>query len=68
MSEILVVRDIREGRLTPLLTGFNHPEGAPITAVYPSKRLLSPAVRVFVDYLAQQLANPPWERGQDSPA
>jgi DNA-binding transcriptional LysR family regulator len=62
MSEILVGPDIREGRLTPLLTGFNHPEGAPITAVYPSRRLLSPSVRVFVDYLAERFANPPWER------
>jgi DNA-binding transcriptional LysR family regulator len=64
MSEILVGPDIRAGRLVPLLTGFNHPEGAPITAVYPSRRLLSPTVRVFVDYLAECFANPPWERAE----
>jgi DNA-binding transcriptional LysR family regulator len=62
MSEILVGRDIRAGRLVPLLTGFNHPDGAPICAVYPSKRLLSPNVRVFVDYLAERFADPPWQR------
>jgi DNA-binding transcriptional LysR family regulator len=64
LSEILVGPDIREGRLVPLLTGFNHPEGAPITAVYASRRLLSPAVRVFVDYLVERFANPPWERAE----
>jgi DNA-binding transcriptional LysR family regulator len=61
LSETLVGPDVRAGRLQPLLTGFNHPDGAPITAVYPSRRLLSPGVRVFVDYLAEQLADPPWE-------
>jgi DNA-binding transcriptional LysR family regulator len=63
MSEILVGPDIRAGRLTALLTGYNHPEGAPISVVYPSRRLLSPGVRVFVDFLAEQFANPLWEHG-----
>ena len=61
MSEILVGPDIREGRLTALLTGYNHPEGAPISVVYPSRRLLSPSVRAFVDFLVEQFATPPRE-------
>lgn len=63
MSEILVGPDIRAGRLTELLTGYNHRDGAPICAVYPPGRILSPRVRVFVDFLAEQLANPPWLHG-----
>ncbi|WP_063830521.1 LysR family transcriptional regulator [Mesorhizobium sp. L48C026A00] len=63
MSEILVGPDIEAGRLTALLTGYNHPDGAPICAVYPPGRILSPRVRVFVDFLAEQFANPPWLHG-----
>ncbi|TIQ88942.1 MAG: LysR family transcriptional regulator [Mesorhizobium sp.] len=63
MSEILVGPDIKAGRLTALLTGYNHPDGAPICAVYPPGRILSPRVRVFVDFLAEQFANPPWLHG-----
>lgn len=61
MSEILVGQDIRTGRLKALLSEYNHPEGAPLTVVYPSRRLLSPCVRVFVDFLIEQFAHPPWE-------
>ncbi|RWM22499.1 MAG: LysR family transcriptional regulator [Mesorhizobium sp.] len=60
MSEILVGPDIRMGRLTALLTGYNHHDGPPICAVYPPGRILAPRVRVFVDFLAEQFANPPW--------
>ncbi|TIL87955.1 MAG: LysR family transcriptional regulator [Mesorhizobium sp.] len=63
MSEILVGPDIEAGRLTALLTGYNHPDGAPICAVYPPGRILSPRVRVLVDFLAEQFANPPWLHG-----
>lgn len=61
MSEILVGADIRTGRLVALLTGYNHPEGAPICAVYPHRRLLSPRVRAFVDFLVEQFAKPAWQ-------
>lgn len=60
ISELLTGEDIRTGRLTALLTDYNHPEGAPIAIVYPSRRLLSPCVRVFVDFLAKQFAQPPF--------
>lgn len=68
MSEILVGQDIRAGRLTALLTGYNHPEGAPVTVVYPSRRLLSPCVRVFVDFLSEQFADPPWQLTPQTPS
>lgn len=61
LSEVIVGPDIRAGRLTRLLTGYNHPEGPPICAVYPHRRLLSPRVRAFVDFLAEAFADPPWQ-------
>ncbi|WP_119388825.1 LysR family transcriptional regulator [Taklimakanibacter lacteus] len=61
ISELLVGPDIRSGRLRMLLDEHNHPEGAPITIVYPSRRLLSPCVRAFVDFLIAEFAHPPWQ-------
>jgi DNA-binding transcriptional LysR family regulator len=63
LSEIVVGADIRAGRLTALLTAHNHPEGAPICAVYPHRRLLSSRVRAFVDFLAEKFADPSWRSG-----
>jgi DNA-binding transcriptional LysR family regulator len=61
MSEVLVGPDIGAGRLTALLTGYNHPDGPPICAVYPPGRILAPRVRAFVDFLVEQFADPPWQ-------
>ncbi|OAP38197.1 LysR family transcriptional regulator [Sinorhizobium glycinis] len=61
LSEILVGPDISEGRLKPVLTDCNHAEAEPISVVYPHRRFLSPRVRVFVDFLVEQFAHPPWE-------
>ncbi len=62
MSEMLVGPDIQAGRLVKILADYNHPDGAPITVVYPSKRLLSPGVRAFVDFLVEQFAELPLGR------
>ncbi|WDZ75523.1 LysR family transcriptional regulator [Ensifer adhaerens] len=64
LSEILVGGDIRAGLLVPLLTGCNYAEAEPITVVYPHRRFLSPRVRVFVDFLAEQFARLPWEEAR----
>ncbi|RVQ64773.1 LysR family transcriptional regulator [Sinorhizobium medicae] len=56
LSEMLVGQDIRAGRLKPVLTDCNHAEAEPISVVYPHRRFLSPRVRVFVDFLAEQFA------------
>lgn len=49
------------GALERVLPEWCSPE-MPLQAVYPSARLLSPKVRVFVDHLARELVNAPWER------
>ncbi|WEX76501.1 LysR family transcriptional regulator [Sinorhizobium numidicum] len=60
LSEMLVGPDIRAGRLKPVLTDCNRAEAEPISVVYPHRRFLSPRVRVFVDFLAEQFAHPTW--------
>lgn len=48
-----MVRDaLRDGRLRELLPGLR-PQAMPISAVYPSQRLVPPRVRLFLDALAQ---------------
>jgi DNA-binding transcriptional LysR family regulator len=66
ISETLVGPDIAAGRLIPILGDYNRSDGAPICAVYPSRRLLSPRVRVFVDFLVEQFAQPPWKSSRAS--
>jgi len=59
----IVGSEIRAGRLMAVLTGYRALEVS-IYAVYPQRKHLSPKVRAFIDYLAEQISDPPyWERG-----
>jgi DNA-binding transcriptional LysR family regulator len=46
-------RELRESSLVALLEDW-HPHPQPISAVYPSKRFLSPKTRAMIDYLATE--------------
>lgn len=53
---------IRAGRLVPMLGRFQ-PASKPIRAMYPTRRHLSPKVRLFIDLLVSTWGEvPPWER------
>lgn len=61
LSLYLVHADLEAGRLVRLLPAYTH-EKADILAVYPHRRNLSPKVRAFVDFLAENLSDAPdWE-------
>jgi DNA-binding transcriptional LysR family regulator len=53
--------DLQLKRLRRVLPSWVSPE-APVQAVYPSTRHLSPKVKAFVDHLHARLTPPPWER------
>ncbi|MDH5559107.1 MAG: substrate binding domain-containing protein, partial [Alphaproteobacteria bacterium] len=55
----MVCDDLRDGRLEQVLRDYEPPNRG-IYAVYPHNRHLSAKVRVFVDYLVEALASPPW--------
>ena len=55
-------RALAEGRLMPVMASYRVP-GHELYAVYPSSRHPAPKLRVFVDFLAEQFAGEPWERG-----
>lgn len=60
LGEFLVGEDIKHGRLTPVLQELRRKE-MPITAVYPTRRYVSPKVRKFVEMLRKEwAAGPPW--------
>lgn len=62
-ADFLVSDDIKEGRLIEVLSDFIEDEPAPIHAVYPDPRHLSPKTRAFIDYLVEKFTPiPPWER------
>ncbi|MBF0374852.1 MAG: LysR family transcriptional regulator [Alphaproteobacteria bacterium] len=61
MPTFMVGPDLRAGRLQAVLTEYEE-EGASVHAVWPSARLVSTKVRVFVDFLATRFGpRPYWE-------
>lgn len=54
LPEFLVAQDVAAGRLTQVLTHLDVGE-AKIVALYPTRRLLEPRVRQFLDLLAREL-------------
>ena len=62
LATFLISDDLRAGRLVPILRHVDA-DGAPIRAVYPSGRHLSPKVRVFIDELLDAWRpEPPWDQ------
>src|ERR1700688_2001978 len=51
LPDILVAADLREGRLTRVLTQFTVTP-APVNAIFPPGRLMSRKVRNFIDFSA----------------
>jgi DNA-binding transcriptional LysR family regulator len=59
VASYVVGRDIREGKLRPLLSEYATPTDS-IYAVYLPNRFLPPKTRVFIDFLLEQYkSNPP---------
>jgi len=57
----VVGSEIEAGRLTAILTEYRTLEVS-IYAVYPQRKYLSPKVRAFIDFLSEQIMDPPyWE-------
>ncbi|MCH9695541.1 MAG: LysR family transcriptional regulator [Gammaproteobacteria bacterium] len=57
-----VSEHLRSGALVPVLSGFKLAE-ATISAVYPLGRLVTPKVRVFIDFFVDRFGSPPyWDR------
>lgn len=55
----LVSQQLKDGRLQPILPQWQLPSFT-ISALYPSRRHLSPAVRALLDFLVQRFANALW--------
>jgi len=54
LPESVVREDLASGALTRVLPDWNSPQGI-LHAVFPSRRGLLPAVRAFIDFLAERL-------------
>jgi DNA-binding transcriptional LysR family regulator len=54
LPETVVREDLGSGALRRVLPGWNSPQGI-LHVVFPTRRGLLPAVRAFIDFLAQQL-------------
>ena len=54
LAETVVREDLRSGALRRVLPGWDSPQGI-LHVVFPSRRGLLPAVRAFIDFLAERL-------------
>lgn len=62
LSTYLANDAIEDGRLVRVLPDYAE-DASDVLAIYPNRRNLSPNVRAFVDFLAEQFGKvPPWER------
>lgn len=60
LGAFLVGKDIKDGKLIPVLAEFGREE-SPVCAVYPTRRNLSPKVRLFIEEIRAEWARgPPW--------
>ena len=63
LATFLVGPDLKSGRLVQVLPDWQDPQENIIHAVYPSRRLVPPSTRAFVDFLAEKMTPvPPWEQ------
>lgn len=60
LPSYVVNDDLRSGVLVQLLGAYAE-AAEPIRVIYPSKRHLSPKVRLFIDKLVEAWSPPPWE-------
>jgi DNA-binding transcriptional LysR family regulator len=59
LSDYMVARPIRDGRLVALLEEQHHPERTPAYALFPPGTQKVPKVRVFLDFLMERLGRRP---------
>ena len=58
-----VHEDLTAGRLVRILPDYESAEGDVLWLIYPRSNVLSPKVRVFMDFLIAEIGRtPPWER------
>ena len=63
LATFLVGPDLKAGRLVQVMADRQDPQENVIHVVYPSRRLVPPATRAFVDFLAEKMTPvPPWEQ------
>lgn len=63
LPSFFVAQALQEGRLLRLLPGWHGNKDDSISVVYPARRNAPPKLRALLDYLVQNLSDPPsWER------
>jgi len=65
LSDYMVARPIRDGRLVALLMEQHHPERTPAYALFPPGTQKLPKVRVFLEFLMERLGRQPARAASD---
>src|SRR5262249_21954221 len=65
LSDYMVARPVRDGRLVALLKEQHHPERTPAYALFPPGTQKVPKVRVFLEFLMERLGRQPARAASD---
>ncbi|MFL5532112.1 MAG: LysR family transcriptional regulator [Gemmatimonadales bacterium] len=60
LAEFHISEDLRAGRLVALFPEYQDRSEEPIYVLYQNRRHLSPRIRVFLTFLEEAFARPPW--------
>ncbi len=60
LADFHIHRDVKEGRLIPLLGEFLSPIRETLYIIYAKRQHLSPRIRCFIEFMERQIALHPW--------
>lgn len=60
LADYNVAKDIREGRLIPLLRDYRVKDQEPIFFIYPNRKFLSPRIKSFMDFMTDKVKKNSW--------
>ena len=60
LADFHIGRDIREGRLIPLLPDFQSRAREPLYVIYANRKHLSPRIKCFIEFMEARIADQPW--------
>lgn len=61
LADYHIGEDIKQGRLTPILGNFRSGITEPQYIIYANRKLQSPRIKCFIEFLQQKIRNKPWQ-------
>lgn len=63
LADYHIGNDIRLGKLVPILTEYKSKVKGPLYVIYANRKLQSPRIKCFIEFLQRKLKLHPWKIG-----